>query len=109
MSQELWGLFIENAAKYAHAVCVSSIGEPTLHPTFQRYVEMIPKYRPYSMVIFTNWSLVTREKMEALKRFDWVLISLDASRKDLWEKLCPGGPVLDLNGAPSQNRYDTLR
>jgi sulfatase maturation enzyme AslB (radical SAM superfamily) len=108
MSDELWGLVLQNASKYAVYVCLSSIGEPLLHPAFQRYVEMIPRDRPYRLEIFTNWSLATRKNMETLKSFDCVRISLDASNSTLWEKLCPGGAALDLDGTPCQDRYDTI-
>jgi hypothetical protein len=52
--------------------------------------------------------LITKEKLGALQCFDCVRISLDASYAALWEKLCPGGAILDLNGVPRQDRYDTI-
>ena len=108
MSDELWGLVVENAGKYASYVGLGFFGEPLLHPRFRQYVEMIPVQRRYAFDLFTNWSLVTRDNMEALKHFDYVRISFDASKPDLWEQLCPGGPVLDLDGVPSKDRYGTL-
>jgi hypothetical protein len=108
MSDDLWALVLENAWEYAGIVGLGFFGEPLMHPGFQRYVELIPGSRPYGLNIFTNWSLVTRENMETLKRFDCVVVSLDASYPALYEKLCPGGAVLDLNGVPSHNRYDTI-
>lgn len=108
MSDDLWCLVLENAKKYARYIGLGFFGEPLLHPAFQRYIEMIPSDRPYRLIIFTNWSLVTREHMEILKRFDRIIISLDASYSALYEKLCPGGAILDLNGETSQDRYDTI-
>ena len=108
MSAELWDLVLHNAAKYATYLGLGFFGEPLMHPAFQRYVEMIPRDRPYGLEIFSNWSLVTRENMEALKHFDCVRISFDASCSALWEQLCPGGAVLDLDGAPSQDRYGAI-
>jgi organic radical activating enzyme len=108
MSEELWSLVVDNAAKYGSYVGLGFFGEPLLHPEFRRYVEMVPRKRRYGFDLFTNWSLVTRENMEVLKHFDCVRISFDASYADLWEKLCPGGAVLDLDGVPSKDRYDTL-
>ncbi len=108
MSEELWNLVLENANKHACYLGLGFFGEPLLHPAFQQYIEMIPKNRSYKLEIFTNWSLVTREDMETLKHFDCVRISFDASYSDLWERLCPGGAVLDLNGEPSQDRYGTI-
>lgn len=46
--------------------------------------------------------------METLKHFDLVRISLDASSSALYEKLRSGGLVLDLNGKPSKDRYETI-
>jgi hypothetical protein len=66
MSDELWGLVVENAAKYASYVGLGFFGEPLLHPRFWQYVKMIPKQRRYAFDLFTNWSLVTRENMEAM-------------------------------------------
>jgi len=108
MSDELWNLVLENASKYASYIGLGFFGEPLLHPAFERYIELIPRNRPYDLIIFDNWSLVTKEKMETLKRFNCVVISLDASYSALWERLCPGGAVLDLNGMPSEGRYRTI-
>jgi sulfatase maturation enzyme AslB (radical SAM superfamily) len=108
MSDELWNLVLENASKYASYVGLGFFGEPLLHQAFQRYIELIPRNRGYGLIIFTNWSLVTREHMQALKHFDCVVISLDASYSSLWEKLCPGGVILGLNGMTSKDRYGTI-
>jgi len=108
MSDELWRVVLWNAEKHASYLGLGFFGEPLLHPAFQRYVEMIPRERRYGLEVFTNWSLVTRENMEALKHCDCVRISLDASYADLWEQLCPGGAVLDLDGTPSKDRYGVL-
>jgi len=108
MSIELWDLVLHNAAKHAAYLGLGFFGEPLMHPAFQRYADMIPRERPYGLEVFTNWALVTRANMEALKQFDCVRISFDASYSGLWEQLCPGGAVLDLNGVASQDRYDTI-
>ena len=108
MSDELFNLALENAEKYANLVTIGFFGEPLLHPKFEDYVKAFPTERCYTLEINTNWSLVTKENMDTLKRFDYVRISLDASYSALWEKLCPGGPILDLNGVPRQDRYDTI-
>lgn len=108
MSDELFKLVLENAEKYANAVTIGFFGEPLLHPRFEDYVKSFPANRCYSLDINTNWSLVTKENLDILKRFDCVRISLDASHPALWEKLCRGAPVLDLNGVPCRNRYNTI-
>jgi len=108
MSDELFNLVLGNAERYANLVTIGFFGEPLLHPKFEDYVKLFPTNRDYRLEINTNWSLVTKENMEALKRFDYVRISLDASYAALWEKLCPGGAILDLNGIPRQDRYDTI-
>jgi len=108
MSEELWDIVLRNAAKYVGIIMIGFFGEPLLHPKFKSFIQMIPANRPYILHINTNWSLVTKENMETLKCFDLVRISLDTSNASLWEKLCPGGPVLDLNGVPSIDRYNMI-
>ena len=108
MSDELFNVVLENAGKYAKLVTIGFFGEPLLHPRFEDYVRSFPTNRRYSLDINTNWSLVTKENLDILKLFDCVRISLDAPTPALWEELCPGAPVSDLNGVPCQNRYDTI-
>jgi len=108
MSDELFNLTLENAEKYASLVTIGFFGEPMLHPKFADYVKAFPVKRSYSLALNTNWSLVTENNMDVLKRFDKVRISLDASYSALWGKLCPRGPILDLNGVLRQGRYDTI-
>jgi len=108
MSNEVFDLFLANAEKYATTVLIGFFGEQLLHPKFEEFVRVFPKRKPYELVLFSNWSLVTRKNMETLKLFDNVRISIDASNSDLWEQLCPSGAVLDLDGAPGKNRYETL-
>jgi len=108
MSDELFNLVLENSEKYANLVTIGFFGEPMLHPKFEDYVKLFPANRGYHLEINTNWSLVTKENMDTLKRFDYVRISLDASYSALWERLCPGVAILDLNGVPRQDRYDTI-
>src|SRR4030042_133162 len=43
MSDELWSVVVENAAKYASYVGLGFFGEPLMHPEFRRYVELIPR------------------------------------------------------------------
>lgn len=108
MSNELFGLVLENAAKYAKRVQIGFFGEPLLHPKFEEYITSFPAGRRYSLDLNTNWSLVTRKTMDSLKHLDCVIISLDASYSDLYEELCPGGSVLDLDGTPCGDRHATL-
>lgn len=108
MTRELFNLFLENANKYAKRVLIGFFGEPLLHPKFNEFIKAFPRKRDYDVVLFTNWSLVTLEHLEALKLFDSVRISLDASYSELWDELCPGKPVLDLIGRNCEDRYDTI-
>ena len=108
MSHELFNLVLKNAEKYAKVVTIGFFGEPLLHPRFEDYVKSFAANRRYSLDINTNWSLVTKENLDILKCFDYVRISLDASHPALWEKLCRGAPVLDLDGAKSRDRYNTI-
>lgn len=110
MSKELFRLVLENAQKNAKSVIIGFFGEPLLHPAFTEYVKLFPADRYYTLEINTNWSLVTKKHMETLKLFDCVRISLDATDAELYEKLCPGTPMLDLSGIPCQyqDRYYVL-
>jgi radical SAM protein with 4Fe4S-binding SPASM domain len=108
MSQELFDLFVINANKYAEAVLIGYFGEPLLHPRFNEFIESFPKQRNYTIGLYTNWSLFSKKNIEAIKMCDRIFISLDASYPELWNKLCPGGHVLDLDGNPCVNRYETI-
>jgi pyruvate-formate lyase-activating enzyme len=108
MSRTLFEVFLENAARHARSVVVGFFGEPMLHPEFESLVRMFPSRRPYRLILNSNWSLARRANMDTLRWFDLVRISLDASRPDLYETLCPGGPVLSLDGVPSDDRHATL-
>jgi len=108
MSRKLFDLFLENAEKYARCIRIGFFGEQMLHPKFEEYIRYFPVNRNYVVELNTNWSLVTEKNIDILKRFDLVLISLDASYSSLWKKLCPGGPVLNLYGKLSQDRYNTI-
>jgi sulfatase maturation enzyme AslB (radical SAM superfamily) len=108
MSDELFSLVLENAAKYAKRVQIGFFGEPLLHPKFGEYITSFPANRRYCVDLNTNWSLVTRKTMDSLKHLDLVIISLDASYSSLYEELCPGGSVLDLDGRPCRDRHAVL-
>ena len=108
MNKELFNLFLENANKYAVRVLIGFMGEPLLHPMFNSFIKAFPSKRDYTLHLFTNWSLMTRKNIEALKMCDSVRISLDASYPELWDKLCPGYPVLDIEGNICSNRYNTI-
>lgn len=108
MGMDLFDLFLENANKYARRVLIGFFGEPLLHPRFNEFIKAFPKERNYDIVLFTNWSLVTFKNLEALKLCDSVRISLDASYAELWNKLCPGRPVLDLIGNVCEDRYNAI-
>lgn len=108
MSDELFNLVLENAEKYAKSVTIAFFGEPLLHPKFEDYVESFPTNRCYALYLNSNWSLVTKKNMDTLKRVDSVRISIDASYAALYETLRPGGRVLDFNGVPCDDRYNTI-
>jgi len=108
MSEELFEVFLQNAHRHASSVVIGYFGEQMLHPKFEDFLRAFPKRRPYELVFFSNWSRATAQNMETLKVCDDVRISIDASTGELWEQLCPGGAVVDLDGKPGENRYDTL-
>lgn len=109
MSDKLFNLVLENARKYATSVIIGFFGEPLLHRKFDDYIKLLAVFdRNYKLCLNTNWSLTTERNMETLKDFDEVRISLDTSNSALYEKLCPGGSVLDLEGNLRQERYNTI-
>ena len=108
ISRELFELVLWNAERYAREVVIGFFGEPMVHPHFQQFINSFPEKRRYKVNLNTNWSLITAETMNSLKKLDQVRISIDASQAEIWERLCPGGSVLDLDGNPSQNRYAVL-
>lgn len=108
MSEELFEIFLDNAHRYASHVIIGFFGEQMLHPRFEQFMQTFPRSRPYSVVLFTNWSLATRQNMDSLKNADNVRISMDASCSEVFEELRSGGAVLDLDGHPTANRYETL-
>jgi hypothetical protein len=108
MSNKLFNIFLENAQKYASSVVIGFFGEPMLHPNFEEFVRAFPKKRSYQVILNTNWSLTTEKNMEVLKLFDCIRVSMDASNAGLYEILCPGGPVLGLNGEPRTDRYTAI-
>jgi len=108
ISKKLFELVLWNAERYAREVVIGFFGEPMLHPLFQEFINSFPDKRRYKVILNTNWSLITAETMISLKKLDEVRISIDASKAEIWEQLCPGGKVLDLEGNPSRNRYAAL-
>ncbi len=107
MSEELFELAAENARRYASKVSLGFFGEQMLHPKFGEYVQRL-RSDAYELVLFSNWSLFTREHVQALRACDRIQISLDSVDGPTWKSLCPGGPVLDLDGKPGGDRYETL-
>jgi radical SAM protein with 4Fe4S-binding SPASM domain len=108
MSEELFNIFLKNAERYASSVVIGFFGEPMLHPKFEEFVKAFPKKRSYKLVLNTNWSLATKENMSTIMLFDDVRISIDASKSKLYEILCTGGAVLDMDGREGADRYETL-
>lgn len=108
MSQEIFNLSLSNANKYAKQVTLGFFGEPLLHPKFVEYINSFPKNHLYKLILNTNFSLVTNKVLEALNAVDIVKISFDANSSDLWNTLCPGGPVLDMDGNKQADRYGCM-
>lgn len=109
MSQEIFDIVIDNANKYAKRLNIGFFGEQLMHPNFSKLVEQASHPgKKYELSLNTNWSLVTADTMETLKRFDNIRISLDACDPDTYDKLQSGGAVLDLDGNLSNERYNTI-
>lgn len=106
MSDELFELVLRNTEKYASVVSMGFFGEQQMHPRFDEYSAELSKVAP--LRINTNWSLVTRGTMETLKLYTAVRVSIDASTPELYDTLRPGAPVLDLDGNPTEDRFETI-
>lgn len=107
VSDELVALIDKNARRYAASVTLGFFGEQTMHPKFDQIVERLSRNRPYKLVLFTNWSLVTAEKMETLKPFDNIRISIDGSTPELFHAMRPG-KIVDLDGKLALDGYGTF-
>ena len=108
MCEDLFRTCLANASKYADHVVFGFFGEQMLHPQFAEFMAMIPAKRRYRVILFTNWSLATSANMRALMHVDNLRISIDASTSDVFETVRPGGPVLDLDGEYTQERFTAL-
>jgi len=108
MSKALWEKSIDTAMKHARSLTLGFFGEQQLHPDFEDWIRAVPKKRRFLMILNSNWSLVTKETESALKAFDQVRISFDSSDPDQWEKLCPGGALLTVDGKKSPSRFAAL-
>ncbi len=108
MSPSLFKKATREAMCCAEHVSLGFFGEQLLHPRFSEFILSVPRERPFSLFLNTNWSLATEDMLDALRRFDVVRISLDAADKETWERLCPGGVVRDNRGIPGNGRYETL-
>lgn len=102
LSDEVFGIFLENARKYARSVSVSFFGEQMLHPKFDEYITRLSENRRYKLILFSNWSLVTDEMIPVIRKCDIVKISLDASNAKLFYKLCPDSRYRELTGRISK-------
>lgn len=97
------------AHDYAAVVSLGFFGEMQLHPRFHEFVRRVTaKPRPYRVTLNSNWTLVTPEDYDVLRTIDEVRISIDSSNAATWEKMCPGGPVFDLDGSKGTDRHATL-
>jgi len=96
ISDEVFGLALENARKYAKSVSISFFGEQMLHPEFSKYMKKLAEDKPYKLILFSNFSLFGPATYDAVMKCDVVKISLDASDSELFEKLCPDGDFADI-------------
>lgn len=107
MTDETFDLVLKNAQHYREIV-LGFFGEQTLHTKFAEYVKALRDETQCYMILNSNWSHVTAEMMETIKLFDVVRISIDAVDSKTYEKLCPGGAFLNLDGTKAEHRYNTL-
>jgi sulfatase maturation enzyme AslB (radical SAM superfamily) len=90
LSDEVFELFLDNARKYAKSVTVSFFGEQMLHPKCE-YMKRLAYGRKYKLILFSNFSLVTKAMLPAMMDCDVVKISLDASNPETFNYVCPNG------------------
>lgn len=77
-------------------------GEPTMHPRFDRVLEILRSYR-LNVGLVTNGSLLTRERYEHIVHcgLDRIAVSLDAGRRDTY-------PIIHTTATP-ENYDETIR
>ena len=108
MPREMLDTIIPNARKYARSVSIGFFGEPLLHPQFEEFTAALHANRNYTLVLNTNGSLITEKMMDAMRMYDYILISLDGASKSVWESVCPSGKVKCFDGSWGHDRWDTL-
>ena len=108
MSDELWAKSVEAAMKHARNLTIGFFGEQQLHPKFDEFIRSVPDKRKFVLILNSNWSLVTEDSVDTLRKFNQVRISFDSADPDKWEKLCPGGALLTVNGKKSASRFGAL-
>lgn len=110
MSSEIMERARQAAIDHARDLTIGFFGEQLLHPRFSDFVRSLPSRpkRRWPLWLNTNWSLVTDSLRPALYAFDVVRISLDAVCAEQWNRLCPGGSVLDESGRKGADRFQTL-
>jgi MoaA/NifB/PqqE/SkfB family radical SAM enzyme len=110
MSDVLFAKARSAALQHAQSVTIGFFGEQQLHPKFDELMKSIPPRgkRKFTLILNSNWSLVTQDTVDTLRNFDLVRISVDSADADQWEKLCPGGAVLNPNGTKGKSRFAAL-
>ncbi len=95
---------IDDAYSVSGVVNFSYFGEPMLHPEFVKIVKYAGKRNAEKswrkLQIFSNWTVSTKEKMEALiaAKFNKVTISLDSATSETFDRIRAGGACSDLDG-----------
>ena len=98
-----------NIDRYAKIVSIGFFGEQMLHPKFEEYIDKLAFRKRYKLSFNSNCSLITDLNFDTIKKFDLFRVSLDASNGTLWNELCPGDTVKDLDGSESPNKEDRFK
>lgn len=118
ITKELFRKGVEEVCTHAYTFTIGFFGEQQLHPDFDELIMEVPERRlaarqerrggKFKFILNSNWSLVTEKTVPALRSFDLIRLSIDSSKSDTWESLCPGGSLLDKDGNVGKDRHQTL-
>jgi radical SAM protein with 4Fe4S-binding SPASM domain len=105
ISEKLFERAADQCNKYARTVEIGFFGEQLLHPSYDIFFEKLIK-RKFELHVNTNLSLVTKKTFDTwmTAQVNQVRLSLDASNSKVFD-LCRPGPVKDLNGVETKNRF----
>lgn len=108
LSSQIWEEALRAAARLKIDLIIGFFGEPLLHPQLTDFLTAIPAKRNFKVHLNSNWSLFTNAYIDAFTNIDSVRVSLDTTVPALYDRLSPGGAVLEMDGRVSSRRLETV-